>query len=174
MLLGLVALALTASKQPPNFLIVLADDLGFGDLGSYGHPVSRTPQIDQLASEGLRFTSFYAASPVCSPSRSALITGRLMPRTGVYCANDTGACATPEQVSPPCCNGVFLPGMPGGLPLSEANSTIAAVMRDRGFATMAVGKVSGRRGRRARPRCDPGASPDPPPRPPTNHRCPFN
>lgn len=143
----LAALALAASKQPPNFLIVLADDLGFGDLGSYGHPVSRTPQIDQLASEGLRFTSFYAASPVCSPSRAALITGRLMPRTGVYCANGTAACATPEQASPPCCNGVFLPGMPGGLPLSEANSTIASVMRARGFATMAVGKILPRRTR---------------------------
>eukprot|EP00937_MAST-01D_sp_MAST-1D-sp2_P005705 g5705.t1 len=133
-------LGAAGSLRPPNFLVFLADDLGFGDLQSYGHPVSRTPQIDALAAEGLRFTDFYSASPVCSPSRAGIMTGRLMPRTGVYCANGTSACADPEQTSPQCCNGVFLPGMAGGLPLSER--TVAAALRDSParYATMAVGK----------------------------------
>jgi arylsulfatase len=136
-----VTVVLAAVSVPPNFLVILADDMGYGDLGSYGHPVSRTPQIDALASEGLRFTSFYAASPVCSPSRSALVTGRLMPRTGIYCDNNTEACQHPEQSTPKCCPGVFLPGMPGGLPLSEI--TVASALRKQfGYKTMLVGKWS--------------------------------
>lgn len=58
-----------ASAAPPNFVLLFADDLGFGDLGCYGHPTSLTPNLDRLAAEGLRFTDFYVTSPVCSPSR---------------------------------------------------------------------------------------------------------
>lgn len=57
------------SASPPNFLLLFADDLGFGDLGCYGHPSSLTPNLDRLAAGGLRFTDFYCTSPVCSPSR---------------------------------------------------------------------------------------------------------
>ena len=106
-----------------NFLVFLSDDLGFGDLGSYGHPTSLTPNIDRLATDGMRFTQFYSASPVCSPSRAAVVTGRLPARNGVYCANGTEACADPKDSG--CCNGVFLPGMPGGLPKSEVSFATA-------------------------------------------------
>ncbi len=61
----------------PNIVIILADDLGYGDLSCYGHPLIRTPNLDKLATEGQRWTNFYAASPLCNPSRTALMTGRL-------------------------------------------------------------------------------------------------
>src|SRR5688572_9490578 len=65
-----------AQVTPPlNVIIILADDLGYGDLGSYGHPTIRTPHLDRLAGEGQRWTSFYAGATVCSPSRAALLTG---------------------------------------------------------------------------------------------------
>lgn len=63
------ALICTCSPSPPNFVLLFADDLGFGDLGCYGHPSSLTPNLDRLAAGGLRFTDFYCTSPVCSPSR---------------------------------------------------------------------------------------------------------
>ena len=62
--------------RPPNILFILADDLGYGDLSCYGRPDYRTPQIDRLAGDGLRFTSNYTAAAVCSPTRVALMTGR--------------------------------------------------------------------------------------------------
>lgn len=71
-------------EEKPNFVIFLCDDLGYGDLSSYGHPVIKTPHLDQLAKEGIRFTSFYAAAPVCSPSRAGLMTGKIPDRTGIY------------------------------------------------------------------------------------------
>ena len=55
-------------------MILFADDLGYGDLGSYGHPTIRTPELDRMAAEGLRFTQFYSGEPVCTPSRAALLT----------------------------------------------------------------------------------------------------
>ncbi|XP_061085559.1 arylsulfatase A-like [Conger conger] len=103
----------------PNFILLFADDLGFGDLGCYGHPSSITPNLDKLAAEGLRFTDFYATSPVCSPSRASLLTGRYQTRSGVY-------------------PGVFYPGSRGGLPLNE--TTIAEVLKPLGYATALVGK----------------------------------
>src|SRR5688500_12631864 len=63
--------------SPPNVVILLADDLGYGDLSCYGHPLIRTPNIDRLAEEGQRWTSFYASAPLCGPSREALLTGRM-------------------------------------------------------------------------------------------------
>jgi len=64
-----ICLFYTCSASPPNFVLLFADDLGFGDLGCYGHPSSVTPNLDRLAAGGLRFTDFYCTSPVCSPSR---------------------------------------------------------------------------------------------------------
>ena len=66
---------LIASDRPPNFIVILADDLGYGDLGAYGQKKIRTPRLDQMAAEGMRFTSFYAGHTVCAPSRIALLTG---------------------------------------------------------------------------------------------------
>lgn len=67
----------------PNFVVVFFDDLGYGDLSSYGNALIDTPHIDRAAAEGLRFTDFYSASPVCTPSRASLLTGRYPPRAGV-------------------------------------------------------------------------------------------
>src|ERR1700680_3696763 len=72
-----------ADPKPPNVIIIFADDLGYGDLGCYGHPTIRTPNLDRMAQEGLRFTQFYVAECVCTPSRAALMTGRLPIRSGM-------------------------------------------------------------------------------------------
>lgn len=76
--------ALVAKDDRPNVIIFLADDLGYGDLGCYGHPVIKTPHLDRFAREGLRCTQAYAACPVCSPSRAAILTGRTPYRNGVF------------------------------------------------------------------------------------------
>jgi len=76
--------SLHAQDTRPNIVVVLCDDLGYGDLENYGHPHIRTPHLNRMAEEGLRFTDFYAASPVCSPSRAGLLTGRLPNRAGIY------------------------------------------------------------------------------------------
>src|ERR1039458_5749482 len=73
-----------AATRPPNIVVVLCDDLGYGDASCYGHPVIRTPQLDRFAAEGMRFTDCYAASPVCSPSRAGLLTGRVPDRAGIF------------------------------------------------------------------------------------------
>lgn len=84
-LLGFVGWSMTAAADPqPHVVIVLSDDLGYGDLGCYGHPVIRTPHLDQMAREGIRLTSCYSAPPVCSPSRVGLLTGRNPNRAGVF------------------------------------------------------------------------------------------
>ncbi len=69
------------SAERPNVVLIFFDDLGWGDLSSYGSTLIETPHIDALASEGVRMTNFYSASPVCTPSRAALLTGRYPPRT---------------------------------------------------------------------------------------------
>jgi arylsulfatase A len=71
-----------AAERPPNIVLIYCDDLGYGDLGCYGSSI-RTPNIDRLAADGVRFTQFYSANPVCSPSRAALLTGRYPTRVGV-------------------------------------------------------------------------------------------
>lgn len=81
--MGAAALLAPAGRAP-NFVIALCDDLGYGDLGCYGHPVIQTPNLDRFAAEGIRFTDCYAAAPVCSPSRAGLLTGRIPDRLGVY------------------------------------------------------------------------------------------
>ena len=71
------------AQSKPNVLIVFCDDLGFGDLGIYGHPTIRTPNLDKMAMQGQKWTSFYAAASVCTPSRAGLMTGRLPVRSGM-------------------------------------------------------------------------------------------
>src|SRR5688572_23481714 len=112
-----------ALARLPNIVIILADDLGYGDLGVYGHPTIRTPNLDRMAAEGLRFTSFYVAACVCTPSRAALLTGRLPIRNGM---------AGSEK------RRVLYKGDTGGLPAEEL--TIAAALKTKGYATMCVGK----------------------------------
>ncbi|HUG91513.1 MAG TPA: sulfatase-like hydrolase/transferase [Planctomycetaceae bacterium] len=78
------ASAAETADARPNVLVILCDDLGYGDLACYGHPHIRTPNLDRLAADGLRLTSWYSAAPVCSPSRVGLLTGRDPNRAGVY------------------------------------------------------------------------------------------
>ena len=113
---GYVALGWAAER--PNVLILFADDLGYGDLGCYGNTVMHTPNIDRLAREGVRFTSAYAGSPVCSPSRAALLTGRTPQRVGIH-------------------NWIAF-GAPMYLPTSEV--TLAEVLKEAGYQTCHVGK----------------------------------
>jgi len=111
-----------AQARPPNIVIIFTDDQGYGDLGSYGHPTLRTPRLDRLAAEGQRWTNFYVAESVCTPSRAALLTGRLPIRTGMV--SDTRR--------------VLFPDSAGGLPAGE--TTIAEMLRPRGYASAAIGK----------------------------------
>jgi arylsulfatase len=106
-----------AAPQPPNIVFILCDDLGYGDLGCYGSRI-RTPNLDRMAGEGVRFTNFCSADPVCSPSRAALLTGRYPTRVGV-----------PRVLNPPDT---------GGLNLAE--TTLADLLKARGYKTMCVGK----------------------------------
>ncbi len=76
--------ACSSQKEPPSYIIFLTDDLGYGDLGCYGNPINKTPNIDKLASEGMRFTDCHSAGTVCSPSRAGLLTGRHPYRLGFY------------------------------------------------------------------------------------------
>jgi arylsulfatase A len=71
-------------ETQPNIVVILCDDLGYGDLSSFGHPIIKTPNLDKMAENGIRFTSFYSAAPVCSPSRAGLLTGRSPNRAGIY------------------------------------------------------------------------------------------
>lgn len=73
-----------AAVERPNILFILADDLGWGDLSCQGHPQIKTPHLDRLAQQGTRFTQFYVASPVCSPSRAAFLTGEFPAREGIH------------------------------------------------------------------------------------------
>ena len=120
----LAAAAPTAADAParPNVVIVLADDLGYGDLGCYGHPTIRTPHLDRMAAEGMKFTSFYSAAEVCTPSRAALLTGRLPIRTGM--CSDTRRVLFPESA--------------GGLQTTEV--TLAKALKAKGYTTACVGK----------------------------------
>lgn len=114
----LFLLAAAAVAQKPNFIVVFADDLGYGDLACYGSKTIRTPRLDRMAEEGVRFTSFYAGAPFCSPSRAALLTGRYPIRAGVP--------------------NVLFPTESTGLPPSEI--TIAELLESAGYATAAIGK----------------------------------
>jgi arylsulfatase A-like enzyme len=110
----------TASQQRPNIIWVMADDLGYGEVGVYGQQVIRTPQLDRMAAEGMRFTQFYAGATVCAPSRSVLMTGEHHGRTRV--------------------RGNAGPGNPGAQALRPDDVTVARVLQQAGYATALVGK----------------------------------
>ena len=122
-----VAALVSTAQQPqrPNIVIILADDMGYGDLGAFGSPNIRTPRLDRMAAEGQKWTNFYV-QPVCSPSRAALLTGRLPIRSGMY-GMATGT--APKVI---CDNAAQ------GLPPEEI--TIAELLKPRGYATGIIGK----------------------------------
>jgi arylsulfatase A len=109
-----------AAQRPPNIVMILCDDLGYSDLGSYGNRIIQTPHLDRLAARGTRFTQFYAASPVCTPSRAALMTGHYPQRYGIFRAD--GPETLPRQ---------WLP---------ESAITIAEVLKQAGYFTTHIGK----------------------------------
>ncbi len=111
------------SDERPNIILINCDDLGYGDLGCYGSELHDTPALDQLAAEGLRFTDFYMASPVCSPSRGGMMTGCYPPRIGFGWFDNRW---------------VLLPGHSVGLNPSEI--TFAKLLQSSGYATKLVGK----------------------------------
>jgi len=115
-----VASAPEQSKRPPNIVFVLADDLGYGDLGCYGQKKIKTPNIDRLAAEGMRFTQHYSGSPVCAPSRCVLMTG-MHPGHAIVRTNH----ATPPE---------------GQYPLPPDTVTLPRLLKERGYATGAFGK----------------------------------
>ena len=80
----LIAHTANAQSKRPNIVVFLADDMGWGDSATYGHELIQTPNLDKLASQGVKFTQCYSACGVCSPSRSAILTGRTPYRNGVY------------------------------------------------------------------------------------------
>lgn len=110
--------AAAGAEGPPNLVVILADDLGYGDLGAYGQKLISTPRIDQLASEGLRFTDAYSAAAVCAPSRAALLTGL-----------HTGHAAVRAN-----------PSSGGQGSLGTGDTTFAEVLRARGYRTGLFGK----------------------------------
>lgn len=112
-----------AAEAPrPNVVIIFCDDLGYGDLACFGHPTIATPNLDRMAKEGQRWTNFYAAAPVCTPSRAAILTGRLPIRTGM--------CSSTRRV--------LFPDSAGGLQPEEI--TIADALKTAGYATACIGK----------------------------------
>ena len=117
----------TLAEDRPNIIVVLCDDLGYGDLECYGHPHIKTPNLNKLASDGIRFTDFYSAAPVCSPSRVGLLTGRSPNRAGVYdwipAASDRPRPDAREQVH-----------------MRASEVTIPKLLRDAGYQTCMSGK----------------------------------
>jgi arylsulfatase A len=105
-------------KKQPNIVLIFADDMGYGDIGCYGHPTISTPNIDRMAAEGMKLTQFHVASSVCTPSRAGLLTGRLPIRSGL--------------------THVFIPQSPGGIPDEEI--TIGELLQGAGYATACIGK----------------------------------
>jgi arylsulfatase A len=119
---GLLFLATTtlraAEPDKTNFVVILCDDLGYSDLGCFGHPKIKTPHLDKLATDGMRLTDCYAGAPVCSPSRAGLLTGRIPNRVGIY--------DWIPQKSP--------------MHLRASEVTVATLLKQAGYQTCHVGK----------------------------------
>ncbi|MFN8345393.1 MAG: sulfatase [Spirosomataceae bacterium] len=122
LLIVLLSSISTYAQQKPNVVVIFADDLGYGDLGCFGHPTIKTPNLDKMAQNGVKLTGFYAAANVCSPSRAALLTGRYPVRSGM----------TGERYR------VLFPFSTNGLPKDEV--TLPELLKPAGYATGMVGK----------------------------------
>lgn len=118
-LVAFTSFANAKKRMSPNVIIIYTDDLGYGDLGCYGNPTIKTPNLDRMASEGLKFTQFNIAANVCTPSRAALLTGCYPKRVGLH-------------------KGVLRGNSTTGLNTEE--TTIAEILKDQGYATACFGK----------------------------------
>src|SRR5215469_9199339 len=112
------ALARPGSSRKPNIVILLADDMAYGDIGCFGNPSIRTPHLDRMCADGVKFTNFCSTSSVCTPSRAALLTGRYPIRSGLV--------------------RVLAPKESFGI--SSYEKTLADVLKEQGYATGCVGK----------------------------------
>ena len=120
----LLAPGSTGVEKKPNFIIIFVDDMGYGDLGCFGSKKNRTPHIDQMATEGVKFTDFYVACSVCTPSRAALLTGCYPQRLNMH-EDENGRC-------------VLFPNSRKGLHPDEI--TIAEILQGQGYKTACIGK----------------------------------
>jgi arylsulfatase A len=117
--LALAWAAPASAQSKPNVVLIVMDDVGYGDYGSYGAPDIKTPNVDRLARDGVKLTDFYAA-PSCTPTRAALITGRYYQRTGLEAP---------------------LPAAPaGGRGLAATGRSLPQLMKNAGYATGLIGK----------------------------------
>lgn len=131
-LLLIVACTLAACEAPdvespkPNIIYMLADDLGYGEVGSFGQDKIRTPNLDALAEQGIRFTQHYAGSPVCAPSRATLMTGLHTGHSQIRDNFEVGGYPDPDEL--------------GQMPLDPGTYTIGTLLQDAGYVTGAIGK----------------------------------
>jgi len=122
----LIAGACQSEPPPPNIIYMLADDLGYGELGAFGQEKIRTPHLDRLAREGMRLTDHYAGSPVCAPSRGTLMTGLHTGHSQIRDNFEVGGYPDPDEL--------------GQMPLDSGTYTIGTMLQDAGYVTGAIGK----------------------------------
>ena len=113
-------------EPPPNIIYILADDLGYGELGSYGQTRIKTPNLDRLAQQGIRFTQHYSGSPVCAPSRATLMAGKHTGHIVIKDNYELGGWGDDEEF--------------GQMPLLPGSFTLGRMLQDRGYVTAAIGK----------------------------------
>lgn len=130
---GSIGVAETPPQSRPNILLIFADNMGYGDLGCYGCPDIRTPVLDQLAAEGVRFTNYYAAGPECTPTRTALMTGRYPQRVGgLECAIGSGNVGRYDDA--------IRLSQRHDLGLPPSANTLVRLLKQTGFSTVGFGK----------------------------------
>jgi len=125
-LLPALALPLAAMSEKPNVIFIMADDLGYGDVGCFGGETIATPRLDQMAADGLRFTDAYSGAPVCAPARDVLMTGR---HTGHNTVRANRSALARSKDNPQ-----------GRVPLADETITLAEVLKEAGYATAITGK----------------------------------
>lgn len=123
------------SKKNPNIILINCDDLGYADIGCYGSTLNKTPALDRLAEQGMRFTDFYAAAPVCTPSRAAMLAGSYPRRLNMHAFDIRKIDGSGEILEH---RGVLFPGQAEGLNPQE--KTIASVLKEGGYTTKMIGK----------------------------------